>query len=86
MLTALSTQFARRHRALEYCSSDRFAPEDYEHYLVNFPFIENDYHFDILLSFGEKCECLEPKHIRMELKRKIQAIAAIYEKEEPETS
>jgi len=45
---------------------------------VNFPFIENDYYYDILLSFGDKCECLEPPHIRAEMKRKIQDIAALY--------
>ncbi|WP_397358195.1 WYL domain-containing protein [Oscillibacter sp.] len=46
--------------------------------IVNFPFIENDYYYDILLSFGDKCECLEPPHIRAEMKRKIQDIAALY--------
>lgn len=45
---------------------------------MNFLFIENDYYYDILLSFGDKCECLEPPHIRAEMKRKIQDIAALY--------
>ncbi len=48
---------------------------------MNFPFIENDYHYDILLGFGDKCECLEPLHIRAEMKRKIQNMAAIYDNE-----
>lgn len=66
-------------KVLEYCTFDHFTPDGDEHYFVNFPFIENDYHYDILLSFGDKCECLEPLHIRTEIKRKIQNMAAIYD-------
>ena len=65
-------------RVLEYCPYDRFVPDDDAYYIVNFPFIENEYHYDILLGFGDKCECLEPLHIRAEMKRKIQNMAAIY--------
>lgn len=68
-------------RVLEYCPFDRFVPDDDAYYIVNFPFIENDYHYDILLGFGDKCECLEPLHIRAEMKRKIQNMAAIYDNE-----
>jgi len=66
-------------RVLEYCTFDCFTPDGDEHYFVNFPFIENEYHYDILLGFGNKCECLEPVRIRTELKRRIQNIAAIYD-------
>ncbi len=66
-------------RVLEYCTYDRFVPDDGEYYIVNFPFIENDYYYDILLGFGDKCECLEPPHIRTEIKRKIQDMAAMYD-------
>jgi len=65
-------------RMLDYCTYENFLPDDDEHYIVNFPFIENEYYYDILLSFGDKCECLEPPHIRAEMKRKIQEIAALY--------
>ena len=68
-------------RVLEYCPYDRFVPDDDAYYIVNFPFIENDYHYDILLGFGDKCECLEPLHIRAEMKRNIQNMAAIYDNE-----
>ncbi|MEG7793086.1 YafY family transcriptional regulator, partial [Listeria monocytogenes] len=51
-------------RVLDYCSYENFHPDGEEHYIVSFPFIENEYHYDILLSFGDKCECLEPLHIR----------------------
>ncbi len=65
-------------RVLEFCTYDHFFPDDDEHYIVNFPFIENEYYYDILLGFGDKCECLEPLHIRAKMKQKIYDIAAIY--------
>jgi len=65
-------------RVLDFCAYDRFTPDGDEHYLVDFPFIENDYNYDVLLSFGDKCECLAPPHVRGELKRKIEALAALY--------
>lgn len=65
-------------RVLEFCTYDHFLPDGDEHYIVNFPFIENEYYYDILLGFGDQCECLEPPHIRAEMKRKTHDIAAIY--------
>lgn len=64
---------------LDFCSYEDFSPDGKEHYIVNFPFIENDYHYNILFSFGDKCECLEPLHIRTEMKRKIHDITTLYE-------
>ncbi|MDL2325289.1 YafY family transcriptional regulator [Ruminococcaceae bacterium OttesenSCG-928-A16] len=63
---------------LEYCDYDNFLPDGEEHYMVQFPFIENDYYYNILFSFGDKCECVEPVHVRAEVKRRIDKIAAIY--------
>ena len=65
-------------RVLEFCTYDHFLLDGDEHYIVSFPFIENEYYYDILLSFGDKCECLEPSHIRAKIKQKISEIAAIY--------
>lgn len=67
-------------RVLAYCAGDQLAPDGDGHYLVSFPFIENDYHYDMLLGFGTRCECLEPPHVRAELKRRIRELAALYEK------
>lgn len=66
-------------RILDYCTYEHFSPDDDEHYIVSFPFIENEYYYNILFSFGDKCECLEPLHIRTEMKRRIQDMATIYE-------
>lgn len=65
-------------RILDYCTYEHFSPDGDEHYIVRFPFIENDYYYNILLSFGDKCECLEPLHVRTQMKLRIQNIAALY--------
>ena len=66
-------------RVLDYCTYEHFSSDGDEFYIVNFPFIENDYHYNILFSFGDKCECLEPLHIRSEMKRRLFDIATLYE-------
>ena len=66
-------------RVLDHCAYEQFAPDDDTHYIVQFPFIENDYYYDMLLSFGNKCECLGPAPIRKELRRRILVLAALYE-------
>ena len=84
IITTLQTEIKIRihksvlDRVLEFCTYDHFVPDGDEHYIVNFPFIENEYYYDILLSFGDQCECLEPSHIRAKMKQRIQNIAAIY--------
>lgn len=65
-------------RVIDYCPFEDFCPDRDERYIVNFPFIEKDYHYDILLGFGDKCECLEPQHIRRKMKRRIHDISKIY--------
>ena len=65
-------------RVMDFCAYEHFLPDGEEHYIVLFPFIENAYHYDLLFSFGDQCECLEPPHIRAEIKRRIQALAALY--------
>ena len=66
-------------RLLDYCTYEDFSPDGDEYYIVNFPFIENEYYYNILFGFGDKCEYLEPLHIRTEIKRRIHDIAALYE-------
>ncbi len=66
-------------RILDYCNEEDISPDGDEHYFVNYPFIENAYYYDILLSLGDQCECLEPEHVRAEMKRRASAIAALYE-------
>ena len=65
-------------RVLDFCTYEHLMPDGVEHYIVDLPFIENEYHYDILLGFGDKCECLGPPHIRAKMKQKINEMAAIY--------
>ena len=65
-------------RMLDYCSFDQFAPDGDCHYIVKFPFIDRDYYYDMLLSLGDKCECLEPANVREKLSKKISCFAAMY--------
>jgi len=65
-------------RVLDFCPYEDFVPDGAEYYIVNFPFTQNDYNYDMLLGFGDRCECLEPSYIRAEMKRRIEKIAALY--------
>lgn len=65
-------------RVLEFCTYDHVMPDGDEHYIVDFPFIDKEYYYDMLLSFGNKCECLEPIYVRTEMKRRIHEMATIY--------
>lgn len=92
MVEALQTEIRIRihrsvmDRVLEYCTYDHFSPDGEEHYLVGFPFIENDYYYNILFGFGDACECLGPLPIRTEIKRRIHALATLYENENKEAA
>ncbi|MEA4870481.1 MAG: YafY family protein [Christensenella sp.] len=84
-LAALQTKITIRihrsvmDRVLDYCPYEQFTPDGDAHYVVRFPFIENDFYYNVLFSFGDQCECLEPLAIRAEMKRRIQSMAALYE-------
>lgn len=65
-------------RVLDLCDYENFTPNGCDYYIVNFPFIDNDYYYDMLLSLGEKCECLEPLYVREKIKQKIHSICTIY--------
>ena len=75
----LRVQKSAMDRLLDYCTCEQAVPDGEEHYIVNFPFIENEYYYDILISFGDQCECLEPQRVHAEMKRRIQNMAALYE-------
>jgi predicted DNA-binding transcriptional regulator YafY len=65
-------------RVLDYCNDGDISPDGDERYIVNYPFIENDYYYDLLLGLGDRCECLEPPRVRAEMRRRAHAIAALY--------
>lgn len=85
ILTTMQTKIKIRihesvmDRVLDFCAYEHVSPDGDAHYIVDFPFIENEYYYNILFSFGNKCECLAPLHVRAEMKRRIQNMAALYE-------
>lgn len=66
-------------RVLDFVASEDIYSDDADHYIIRYPLIENDYYYGFLLGFGDKCECLAPPHVRAEVKRRAEAIAALYE-------
>jgi predicted DNA-binding transcriptional regulator YafY len=48
--------------------------------LVELSFMEDEYGYNLLLGFGNNCECLAPAHVRKELSRRIMELAALYQK------
>lgn len=57
-----------------------FSPSnDPEKLIVHFPFMEDEFGYNLLLGFGTQCECLEPPHIRAELKRRIENLLTLYQ-------
>lgn len=45
---------------------------------MDFPFVDDDLGYNILIGFGDKCECLSPEHVRIELVNPIQKLLKIY--------
>ncbi len=65
-------------RILDFCPYERLSQEGEEYYLADYPFFDSDYYYDMLLSLGDKCEILEPAHVREKLKQKIKNLAKVY--------
>lgn len=65
-------------RILDFCPYERLSQDGEDYYLADYPFFDSDYYYDMLLSLGDKCEILEPAHIREKLKQKIKNLAEIY--------
>ncbi|MGL4875074.1 MAG: hypothetical protein ACRC30_10545, partial [Clostridium sp.] len=55
-------------------------PYENDKFIVDFPFVPDDLGYNILMGFGDKCECLSPEDVRIELISRIQRLMDIYEK------
>ena len=67
-----------RDRMSEHCGEESIQPYGENKLIVNFPFEENEFGYNLLLSFGDKCECLEPEHVRDEIIRRIKSLLKVY--------
>ncbi len=66
-------------RLLDFCDYESFRQENKQYYVVDFPFIDNSYYFGLILSFGDKCEIIEPAEIRYKMKQIIKKLANNYQ-------
>lgn len=65
-------------QALQYCSQDDIIKENNEYYLVDLDFTDDLYGYNILMSFGEYCECLESRNVIKNLMLKLNNTLALY--------
>lgn len=65
-------------KMLDYCSLEDMTDLGNGRLLVEFPFIDDDYGYGILLSFGNKLTCVEPDFVRGELQRRLEEMLAQY--------
>lgn len=67
-----------RERMVEHCGEDNIHSYEDHKLIVDFPFIEDEFGYNLLLSFGDKCECLEPAHVRDEIICRIKNLLRVY--------
>ncbi|MFZ5967324.1 MAG: helix-turn-helix transcriptional regulator [Bacillota bacterium] len=65
-------------RMVEFCGEENVEPYGNNKLIVNFPFVEDELGYNLLLSFGNKCECLEPENVRGEIIRRIKDLLDVY--------
>lgn len=74
----LIVDFSILDRVLDHCPISNITPIENSKYKIDFPFIDNDYDYGILLSFGDKCECISPKSVKNNLITRIKSMTLIY--------
>lgn len=63
------------------CEEEDIVPHDHGKLLIHFPFVENEYWYGMLLRLGDKCECLGPEHVRLEIIHRLENALKIYKKQ-----
>ena len=46
--------------------------------LVEFPFMEDDFGYNLIIGLGNQCECIAPAHVRVELKKRLETLLTKY--------
>ncbi|MBU5484474.1 YafY family transcriptional regulator [Clostridium sp. MSJ-11] len=76
----LLVDWSLREQMVERCGEENIEPYGDNQFMVDFPFVEDDLGYNILLGFGDKCECLAPENVRKELIYRIEKLSNIYNK------
>ncbi|WP_085246550.1 helix-turn-helix transcriptional regulator [Gilliamella mensalis] len=67
-------------RILDYCDEQDLHKLNDKQYIVDFNFIDDDYSYGILMSFGHQCICLEPEYVRKEMIERTKKLINSYKK------
>ncbi|MCP4138628.1 MAG: YafY family transcriptional regulator [bacterium] len=67
-----------RERIAERCGEENIKPHGKNKLLVTFPFVPDDHGYNLLLGYGDKCECLEPEEVRKEMIHRIKDLMNVY--------
>lgn len=65
-------------KMLDYCTMEDIMEVGDGRFLVEFNFIDDDYGYGILMSFGDKLTCIEPEYVRVELQRRLEMMLEKY--------
>lgn len=65
---------------VERCGEDNVHDYGEDKFIVDFPFVADDLGYNILMGFGDKCECLAPEDIRIELIKPIEKLLHVSER------
>jgi predicted DNA-binding transcriptional regulator YafY len=63
---------------MELCGEERITAAGDGQFLVDFPFVPDEFGYNLLLGFGDKCECVGPAEVREELARRVRRMASLY--------
>ena len=74
----LLADISLKETLLEKCEEEDIIPCENQKLLVYFPFVDDDFGYDLLMSFGNRCQCLEPPKVREELIRRIENTLKLY--------
>ncbi|MBW9156161.1 helix-turn-helix transcriptional regulator [Clostridium tagluense] len=76
--TKLLVDWSLREQMVERCGEENIEPYGNDKFIVDFPFVEDDFGYNILMGFGDKCECLAPENVRIELINRIKKLLHVY--------
>lgn len=74
----LLADISLKEKILERCEEENITYCEKNKMIVDFPFVDDDFGYELLLSFGNKCECLEPLEVREKMIEMIKNIMQIY--------
>lgn len=75
----LLVDWSLREQMVERCGEENVQAYGEDKFIAKFPFVADDLGYNILMGFGDKCECLAPENIRIELIKRIKNLLYVYE-------